>query len=86
MTTRKKLLSKSVSDECVRIDSKNKSYTIPRTYGIYEILRTSDTKKFRFGNHPVRENELKREFEFVQRIGLFFDREEAKVFAVILNR
>ncbi len=86
MSEKKRLLEKSISEQSVRIDSNNKNYTNPRTYGVYEITISDNTKKFRFGNHPVRENELIREFESnIKRIGLYLDREDAKYPAKILN-
>lgn len=67
MLEKENLLSESVSENSVCIDQQNKNYTISRSYGVYEILSTINTKRFRFGNHPVRENELVREFENVKR-------------------
>ena len=85
MSEKEKLLSKSISENTVRINPNNKNYTIPRTFGIYEILNTNNSKRYRFGNHPVRENELIEEFENVKRIGLFLEREDAKALAGFLN-
>lgn len=85
MKEKERLLEKSISEKSVRIDSNNKNYTNPRTFGVYEITDTNDSKRFRFGNHPVREKELIREFENVNRIGLFLDRKDAKSLAKYLN-
>lgn len=86
MLDQDRLLEKSVSEKSVRPDLSNKNYTNPQTYGVYEILKTNDSKKFRFGNHPVRENELMREFDSnVKRVGLFLDREDAKKLVSYLN-
>lgn len=86
MTEKEKLLSKSISEKAVQTDPKNNNYTIPRTFGVYEILRTMNTKRFRFGNHPIREIELIREFEDIKRVGIFLDREDAKALANLLNK
>jgi len=86
MTEKENLLLKSIFEKEVQIVPNNKNYTNPRTYGVYEILQTHGANKFRFGNHPVRENELIREFDNVKRIGLFLDREDAKHLAYILNQ
>jgi len=86
MTEKENLLSKSISEKTVQIDPNNKNYTIPRTYGVYEILNTTNTIRFRFGNHPVRESELIREFESVKRIKIFLEREDAKALADFLNK
>ncbi len=85
MSEKEKLLSKSISENLIRIDPKNKNYTTPRSYGVYEIPLTTNGKRYRFGNHPVRENELIREFESVKRIGLFLNRDDAKALASYLG-
>lgn len=77
-------LFKSIIGVSIPIDGENKNYTIPRTYGVYEIP-TTDSRRFRFGNHPVRENELSREFGGVKRTAVFLDREDARDFAKLLN-
>lgn len=86
MSEKENLLSKSISETSVGIDTENKKYTIPRSYGVYEIPLVTNAKRFRFGNHPVREIELIREFENVTRIGLFLDREDAKALTDFLNK
>ena len=86
MSQKEHLLSKSISENSIRIDAENKNYTTPRSFGVYEVLLTTNTKRYRFGNHPVRENELVREFENVIRVGLFLDRKDAKVLADFLNK
>ena len=86
MSEKGNLLSKSISEITVRIDTENKNYTIPRSYGVYEIPIVTNTKRFRYGNHPIREIELIREFENIKRIGLFFDRENAISLARSLNK
>ena len=85
MTEKDNLLAKAISDDSIQIDGNNKNYTVPRSWGVYEIRLNTNTKRFRYGNHPVRENELIREFESVKSIGLFFEREDAKNLADILN-
>jgi len=86
MSEKENLLSKSISETAVRIDTENKNYTIPRSYGIYEISLVTNARRFRFGNHPIREIELIREFENIKRIGLFLDREDAKALTDFLNK
>lgn len=86
MSEKETLLSQSISKNLIRIDTKNKNYTIPRSFGVYEISSVTNAKRYRFGNHPVRENELIREFEDVERIGLFLNRENAKALADFLNK
>jgi hypothetical protein len=85
MSEKERLLSKSISENSVRINSNNKNYTILRTFGVYEVATTNNSKKFRSGNHPVREDELIREFGSVVRRGLFLHREDAKALSDYLN-
>ncbi len=63
MSEKERLLEKSITENSVSKDSSNKNYTSPRTYGVYEILKTNDSRTYRFGNHPVQENELIHEFD-----------------------
>jgi hypothetical protein len=86
MSKKEFLLSKSIAEKTIQIDPNNKNYTSPRTYGVYEILETTDAKRFRFGNHPVREKEVTREFESVKRVAIFLEREDAKALADFLNK
>ena len=73
----------AISEAAVRIDG---CYTKPRTYGVYEILAsTGYSRKFRFGNHPVRKTELISEYGDVVLEDLFKDRADAKELANLLN-
>ena len=85
MSEKERLLFKSISENSVLIDSNNKNYTNPRTFGVFEVTATNNSKRFRFGNHPVRENELIREFGSVKKHGLFLHREDAKALSDYLN-
>lgn len=62
-------------------------YTNPKTWGVYKILPGASTinKRFRFGNHPIRKQELEREFTSVQVIGLFTSRTLAEQLSTFLN-
>jgi hypothetical protein len=61
-------------------------YTTPRTYGVYEITSAKNSgRKFRFGNHPVRQNELIREHGKVVFIALFTNRSDAHELAALKN-
>ena len=60
-------------------------YTVPRTYGVYRLSRAGGSRQFRFGNHPVRMKELKREFSSCELEALFLTRAEAQALAVLLN-
>lgn len=64
------------------------SYTVPRTWGVYQLKPQQNTltkRIFRIGNHPVRKNELERDFGAVDVIALFTSRYLANELAVALN-
>jgi len=65
------------------------SYTAPRSWGVYQLIETSSassaTKLFRLGNHPVRLQELEREFRRVRTVALFTSRSLAEELAGLLN-
>ncbi len=63
------------------------SYTSPKSWGVYEVepRTTAATKRFRIGNHPVRQHELEREFMAVRNVALFTDRSLAEELASLLN-
>jgi hypothetical protein len=62
-------------------------YTKPPSWGVYEIAapRPTATRSYRFGNHPVREMELRREFGVVKAIAHFTVRSHAEELAKLLN-
>ena len=63
-------------------------YTKPRTWGVYCIIGPAQgDRQFRFGNHPIREWELRREFKFgkVSLEALFTERSLAIELKNILN-
>jgi hypothetical protein len=72
--TVRSLLSQQIDPSSTRPDG---SYTSPRTWGVYEIEPPQDnmsTRRFRLGNHPVRQRELEAEFGKAWRIALFTSR------------
>ncbi len=74
-----------VTESSLLPDPKNNKYTIPRSYGVYELPSFSKGKANRFGNHPVRRIELEREFGSVIVIELYLKRDDAKNRADYLN-
>jgi hypothetical protein len=61
--------------------------TLPKSYGVYRILNTVNAgKAFRYGNHPVRQSELQREFGDCCLVYLFLEREYAFKMQKILNK
>lgn len=61
--------------------------TLPRSYGVYRIPSSaSSTRSIRFGNHPVRQRELEREFGACELVYLFTKREDAEAVALTLAK
>ena len=79
-----KLISHAIPPNSVRSDG---SLTSPRTYGVFEIPSTSQvTRKYRFGNFPVRQAELTRDYGSCKILYLFTERSTAQSVADLLNR
>jgi hypothetical protein len=80
----KALLDCAIAEASVQA---NGNYTRPRTWGVYEIEppRGSLTRRYRLGNHPVRERELQTEFGKVKRVALFTSRALAEKLERLLN-
>lgn len=77
------LATRAISPRDVRPDGPR---TIPRSFGVYELLAsTSGTRRFRYGNHPVRLHELEREFGSCKLLYLFLQRADAVAMASALN-
>ena len=82
------LLAKAISPADVRTDPTNPAYTVPHTWGVYKIIGTDcgpSGKRFRKGNHPVRHQELMREFREVRLIALFCEEALARQLATAMN-
>ena len=77
------LLALSIAEASVRPDG---YLTVPRSFGVYRILaRTGTSRRYRFGNHPVRRLELNREFGATTLEALFTDRRIAEELAKLFN-
>ena len=78
------LLSMAVSERSLAVQGR---YTSPPSWGVYRIEpdKRSASRRFRIGNHPVREQELHKQFGSVQVIALFTSRELAVELAVLCN-
>lgn len=60
-------------------------YTRPRSYGVYELPEDCGAPRLiRIGNHPIREEELIRQYGSCDRIAVFLDRTEAELTATAL--
>jgi len=78
------LLERATNPLSLRSDG---SYTIPRSFGVYRIIKQGNVgRRFRFGNHPVRMNEIIRDFGDCEVKALFLEREDAEDLARELNR
>jgi hypothetical protein len=74
-----------ISLERTRPDPNTPGKTIPRSFGVWDLGPRSTGKRYRYGNNPVRGNELLREFGRARLIGLFTNRAAAKSMADSLN-
>ncbi len=84
MDAMSKLMERAKSPASLRPDG---SYTIPRSYGVYRITTSGNVgKRFRFGNHPVRMNELLNDFGDCEVVAIFLDRDDAKQLVSELNK
>lgn len=77
------LQSRAVDPTSVRRDG---ALTSPRTFGVYELAKPGTTRKFRMGNHPVRQRELEAEFGVATLRLLFRSRADAVQAANLLNK
>lgn len=60
--------------------------SVPRSYGVYKLRgRSLEGRRFRFGNYPVRQRELEREFGQCTLEYLFLSRDDARNVAIALN-
>jgi hypothetical protein len=81
----KSLLAKSLDPATLKPDG---NYTSPRSWGVYEVERLLDGKRgkaFHFGNHPVRQHELVRQYGDAQMVALYDRRIDAEEVAFLLN-
>ena len=78
------LLAKAVAPSSLRSAG---LYTKPPSWGVYRIVppKPSATRRYRFGNHPVREFELQREFGAAKVMAHFTVRALAEELATLLN-
>ena len=61
-------------------------YTNPPTYGVYQLpYGTTSNTRFHQGNHPVRQQELDREFGSCTLTFLFASKDDAVALANALN-
>ncbi|WP_157265243.1 hypothetical protein [Azohydromonas aeria] len=79
------LLSRAVNPSALNVIG---PLTSPRSWGVYEVSPASPsaTRRFRNGNHPVRQRELEREFKgAVRQVALFTSKSLAEELSGLLN-
>jgi hypothetical protein len=75
--------NRAISPGTVKPDG---ALTNPRSYGVYELpVSAGATRRYRLGNHPVRQLELDREFGGCKLVYLFLQRSDAVQMAASLN-
>ena len=77
----KELFSETIKLDSVQIVGR---YTEPRTYGVYDVKGSG--VRYRYGNHPIRMEELTRECGNVSLVALFVERGDAHELTLLLNR
>ncbi|WP_367396875.1 hypothetical protein [Sinimarinibacterium sp. NLF-5-8] len=77
------IIQHAISPNLVRVVGRS---TSPRSYGVYELPSEKSSRCYRYGNHPVRQKELIREFGDCKRVYLFLERPYAKALADALNQ
>ena len=77
------ILAKAINPSQVRPDG---TLTIPRSYGVYRITGSRrEGRQFRFGNHPIRLQELVNQYGGASLEALFTERQFAEALAKLLN-
>lgn len=77
------LLRRAVDPSTLRRDG---IYTEPRSFGVYELPEGCGAPRLiRVGNHPIREEELIRQYGSCDRIAVFLDRTDAELTATALR-
>ena len=74
-----------VNLEKVRIDPHNKNWTIPKTWGVWELEANEKSKKYRKGNYPIRGKELVRDYGSAKLIVLYKNENSAFEHTKMLN-
>jgi hypothetical protein len=77
------IIRRAVSSISVRVTGR---LTHPRSYGVYMLpANCGATRRYRFGNYPVRMQELEREFAHCTLKHLFLSRADAMTLTSMLN-
>ena len=83
MTTPEELIQRTIDPSSVRIEG---TLTSPPSFGVYLIV-DADTgaQRYRFGSHPVRQQELEDAFGGCDLEYLFLNRADAAALTSLLN-
>ena len=77
------VLARAIGPSQVRPDG---PLTSPRSFGVYVLpAKHGSTRRYRLGNHPVRQRELAAEFGRADLLHLFRSRQDAATVAAALN-
>lgn len=77
------IVQRAIDPSSVKPDG---TLTDPSSYGVYQLpYSRGESSRFHFGNHPVRMQELEREFGSCTLIFLFLAREDAETVSRALN-
>lgn len=79
------MIRKEVSERELKKHPTNANWTMPKSWGVWELPMGSNGKRYRYGNFPVRGIELERQVGSVKRIALYTSRHIAKEHSVKLN-
>lgn len=75
-----------VSPSEVKPHPETKNWTLPRTWGVWEVPLERGTQRFCFGNYPVRGRKLESERGAATLIALYTHRDAAERHAASLNQ
>jgi hypothetical protein len=77
------IIRRAISPSRVRLNGR---LTYPLSYGVYALpANCLATRRYRFGNYPVRMQELEKEFGICKLEHLFVSRADAIALALMLN-
>ena len=74
-----------ITPDRTRPDPNNAGKTIPKIFGVWDVGFGSNGRRYRYGNNPVREKELIREYGHARLVGLYTKRAAARSMADSLN-
>ncbi len=75
-----------LSEKDLKKHPENPNWTMPKSFGVWELPDGAKGKKFRWGNYPGKGLELDREFGSNKRVALYASRKHAKARAEELNK